>query len=576
MKFKHDIPFGAAIQPDGSTRFRIWAPSAETLDLAIAGSRRTMQADGGGWHTLTLNAPAGTRYRYVMPDGLHFPDPASRMQDGDVHSPSIVVDPLDYTWVNTDWKGRPWHESVIYELHPGLCGGFAGVQAMLPELQRLGVTTIELMPIADFPGRHNWGYDGVLLYAPDRAYGTPDQLKAMIDAAHGHGISVLLDVVYNHFGPDGAYIHVFANKFFREDLHTPWGAGIDFRRVEVRDYYLQNVVYWLMEYRFDGFRFDAVAAISEEDFLFDLARLARGRVEPGRHVALVAEHEFNRAALIGGPPRYDAQWTDDFHHAMHVLLTGETEGYYDEFEDATTHLRRVLAEGFAFQGEIPKGRDKPRGESSVDLPTTAFVMFLQNHDQIGNRALGDRLTGSVDKQALRSATALLLLTPFIPMLFMGEEWATKTPFLFFTDHHDELADMVRDGRRSEFGSFSAFKDESRRALIPDPNAPSTFESSRPEQTDPSQFERVRELIALRQRRIVPGLVGCRTTGAEIIGVGAVRASWRLGTGERLTVAINLGDSPAPVDFAADTLLYRAGECQNGALQPGAFVATLSP
>ncbi len=575
MKFKHDFPFGAAVQPDGTTRFRVWAPSADELGLVIDGARRTMVAQGDGWHALTAPATAGTRYRYVMPDGLHFPDPASRMQDGDVHDPSIVVDPHDYAWQNTDWNGRPWHEMIIYELHPGVLGGFRGVQDKLPELQRLGITAIELMPVADFPGRHNWGYDGVLPYAPDRAYGTPDDLKAMIDAAHGLGIAVLLDVVYNHFGPDGAYIHVFANKFFREDIHTPWGAAIDFRRMEVRDFYLQNVVYWLMEFRFDGLRFDAVAAISEEDFLFDLARLARGRVEPGRHVGLVVEHEFNRAALLGGPPRFDAQWTDDFHHAMHVLLTGETEGYYTEFEDATEHLRRILAEGFAFQGEVPKGRDKPRGESSVDLPTTAFVTFLQNHDQIGNRALGDRLTKSVDKPALRAAGALLMLTPFIPMLFMGEEWATQTPFLFFTDHHDELADMVREGRRSEFGSFAAFSDGTKRALIPDPNAPSTFASSVPERTELAHFDWLRDVIALRRRSIVPGMPGCRSEGAEALGHGAVRAAWRLGTGERLTVAINLGPEPVAAGLLEGDVLHREGELDHGALHPGGFVATLS-
>ena len=574
MRYKHDLSFGATIQADGTTRFRIWAPSAERLDLLIEGGRRTMDVEGDGWHSMTTQAPAGTRYQFVMPDGTHFPDPASRMQDGDVHDPSIVVDPFDYEWVNTDWKGRPWHESVMYELHPGAMGGFRGIQEKLPELQRLGITAIELMPVADFPGRHNWGYDGVLPYAPDRAYGTPDDLKAMIDTAHGLGICVYLDVVYNHFGPDGAYIHVFAREFFTEDQHTPWGAAIDFRRPQVRDYYLQNLVYWLMEFRFDGCRFDAVMEIKEEDFLFDLARIARGRVEPGRHVGLVVEHEFNRAALLGGPPRFDAQWTDDFHHTMHVLLTGEIEGYYEAFEDATNHLRRVLAEGFAYQGEVPKGREKPRGETSAHLPTTAFVIFLQNHDQIGNRAMGDRLTVSVDKGRLRAATALLLLMPFIPMLFMGEEWATEKPFLFFTDHHNELADLVREGRRSEFGAFAAFKDEGRRALIPDPNAPSTFESSIPEPSDPSQFDWMREVIALRQRRVVPGVPGCRSEGADIIGEKAVRAAWRLGTGEQLTVAINLGAQP--VAWATEgEVLHLEGSVQDGALQPDSFIATLS-
>ena len=400
----------------------------------------TMNFEGGGWHSLTVPAGAGTRYQYVMPDGMRFADPASRMQDKDVHDPSIVVDPTDFEWKTEDWNGRPWHEYVLYELHPGLMGGFRGIQDHLPELERLGVTAIELMPVADFPGRHNWGYDGVLPYAPDRAYGTPDELKSLVDAAHSLGIAVFLDVVYNHFGPDGAYIHVFARKFFRDDIHTPWGAAIDFRRPEVRDFFIQNTVYWLKEYRLDGLRFDAVGAISEEDFLFDLARIARGQIEPGRHIALVVENEHNRVPLIGGAPRFDAQWADDFHHCVHVLLTGEGEGYYDGFQDATNQLRRVLAEGFAYQGEVPPGGTAGRGDRSGGLPTTAFVAFLQNHDQTGNRAMGERLSVLAPPQAVRAATAMMLLTPFVPMLFMGEEFASTTPFLFFTDHHNELAD----------------------------------------------------------------------------------------------------------------------------------------
>ncbi len=573
--YKHDLPFGATIRPDGTTLFRVWAPSAERLDLAIDGTRRGMTHEGGGWYSLAAAAPAGTRYRYVLPDGLHFPDPASRMQDTDVHDPSIVVDPTDFEWQHADWRGLPWHELVLYELHPGLLGGFRGIEAYLPELQRLGVNAIELMPVADFPGQRGWGYDGVLPYAPDRSYGTPDELKSMIDAAHGLGIAVFLDVVYNHFGPDGAYLHVFARSFFRDDIVTPWGAAIDFRRGEVRDYFIQNAAYWLMEYRFDGLRFDAVHAISEEDFLFDLARIVRGRVETGRQVALVVENEFNRAALIGGPPQFDAQWTDDFHHCMHVLLTGESEGYYDAFQDATKQLVRMLADGFVYQGETMPGRTEPRGEPSGHLPTTSFVTFLQNHDQIGNRAMGERLSVLVEKQALRAATALLLLTPFIPLIYMGDEWASTSPFLFFTDHHDELADLVREGRRSEFKLFSGFQDEAKRARIADPNAVGTYAASAPDRTDIEHFEWLRALIALRHAHIVPGIKAARSAGAEMLAEGAVRAEWTLGNGQRLVVALNLGADPVDPRLADDATLFVEGDFQPGALGAGSFGAHLA-
>jgi maltooligosyltrehalose trehalohydrolase len=372
---------------------------------------------------------------------------------------------------------------VIYELPPGTFGGFDGIRAELPRLAALGVTVIELMPIADFPGQHNWGYDGVLPYAPDAAYGTPEALKALVDAAHGLGLMVMLDVVYNHFGPDGAYLHAYAKSFFREDLHTPWGAAIDFDRPEVQQYFEQNALYWLMEYRFDGLRFDAVHAIGSPAFLDQLAAFLRSGVEPGRYIHLVLEHEGNAARHLresATAPGFDAQWTDDVHHCLHVLLTGEDEGYYEDFRDPINQLARCMAEGFAYQGEISPHSGKPRGEPSGHLPSTSFVICLQNHDQIGNRAMGDRLTMLANPQGLRAATALLLLAPFIPLLFMGEEVFSKTPFLFFTDHNDELAELVRNGRREEFKHFAAFQDPERRERIPDPNAASTFTASIPE------------------------------------------------------------------------------------------------
>ena len=578
--FHHQLPFGAEIQPDGDTLFRIWAPSTPDLQLRIEDQLMPMRSEPGGWHSARTPAPAGTSYCYVMPDGLSVPDPASRLQKADVHDPSVVVDPGAYVWRHPDWKGRPWHETVIYECHAGLMGGFKGLEAELPRLASLGFTAIELMPVSDVPGQRNWGYDGVLPYAPDTALGTPDELKSLIDAAHGLNLVMLLDVVYNHFGPDGAYIHALAKPFFREDLKSPWGAAIDFRRPEVREFFEQNALYWLNEYRFDGLRYDAVSQIKEELFLVEMASKIRRNTDD-RHIHLTLEHEDNRAALIravDGDSLYDAQWTDDFHHAMHVLLTKETEGYYEDFVDATNLLVRCMAEGFAYQGQLSKHSGKPRGEPSGYLPTTGFIIFLQNHDQIGNRALGDRLTSSVAPETLRAATAFMLLTPFIPMLFMGEETASQTPFQFFTDHHDELAELVRTGRRSEFGAFAAFKDESRRAQIPDPNAPETYENSRPRPGDPDHPAWLTSILALRREKITPYIPGCRSIGAHAFAPGAIRATWKREDMKVLTVLLNLGEAhveptPAPQPTRGD-VIFSIGGATPGSLPPSSLVVLL--
>jgi len=573
----YPLPFGAELQPGGASRFRLWAPSVPHVVLERDGQEPLpMEAEDGGWHSLTCAAPAGTRYRYRMPDGLAVPDPASRQQSNDVHDPSVVVDPRAYTWRNTGWQGRPWHEAVVYELHAGVLGGFAGVRQRLRELRDLGVTAIELMPIADFPGTRNWGYDGVLPYAPDASYGTPDELKALVDEAHGLGLMVMLDVVYNHFGPDGAYLHVYAKPFFRQDQHTPWGAEIDFTRPEVCDYFCQNALYWLHEYRFDGLRFDAVHAISEEGFLRDLAATIRASTEPGRHVHLVLEHENNRAALLrtgADKPGFDAQWADDMHHCLHVLLTGESEGYYEDFQDATALLAECLRAGFAYQGQPSPHLQRNRGEPSGHLPTTAFVVCLQNHDQVGNRAMGDRLTTLADPGKLRAATALLLLCPFIPMLFMGEEQGATNPFLFFTSHNDDLAKLVREGRRAEFKHFAGFQDEVRRAAIPDPNAASTFDTSVPDRPGASIGGLIQALLELRRDSIVPGLPGCKSEEVTVLGTGAVRAAWRLGDGRRLILAFNLGDNPVPSGLPdTEPVVAVPAQAGRGDLPPGSLVA----
>ncbi len=490
---------------------------------------------------------------YRLGTGQSVPDPASRAQVDDVHGPSLVIDPESYHWQHPDWRGRPWPEAVIYELHVGTHGGFAAVQSDLDRLSEIGVTAIELMPINDFPGRRNWGYDGVLPFAPDTAYGTPDALKALIDQAHQRRLMVYLDVVYNHFGPDGNYLGAYAPSFFRNDVATPWGSAIDFRQQPVRRYFIENALYWLMEYRFDGLRFDAVHAIADPSFLDEMAAEIRRTVERGRHIHLMLENERNDAEHLR--QGFDAQWNDDAHHVLHVLLTGQSDGYYSDYKTEPAHrLLRCLTEGFAYQGEpSPYRKGEKRGTSCTGLPSTAFILFLQNHDQIGNRPLGDRLTTLADPATLRAAIALQLLCPNIPLLFMGEEHLSRTPFQFFTDHHGELAKAVREGRRREFADFTAFSGEK----IPDPNAPETFENSRPELRGNASLHR--ELLAVRHKSIMPRLAGTRSIGGSVAGPAAVIASWRMGDGATLTIATNLG-----------------GEDLRAAMPPGACLFSTHP
>ncbi|MGZ6176365.1 MAG: malto-oligosyltrehalose trehalohydrolase, partial [Candidatus Binataceae bacterium] len=469
------------------------------------------------------------------------------------------------------WRGRPWSETVLYELHAGTLGGFAGVARELPRLAALGITAVELMPVNDFPGARNWGYDGVLPFAPDHAYGSPDDLKALVDAAHGHGLMIFLDVVYNHFGPDGNYISSYAPQFFRPDVKTPWGPAIDFRNAEVRGFFTENALYWLMEYRFDGLRFDAVHAITEADWLDEMAARVRETVEPGRHVHLVLEHDGNVAEHLRRD--FDAQWNDDAHHVLHVMLTGEREGYYIDYaEKPAQRLTRVLAEGFVYQGEAsPHRNGEKRGTPSGDLPPTSFVLFIQNHDQIGNRAFGERLTALVDPRALEAAIALQLLCPQIPLIFMGEEDASATPFQFFTDHHGELAGAVREGRRREFASFAAFASPQRRACIPDPNAATTFEQSRPAPDaalGSSRRELYRRLLEVRRERIVPRLEGARALDAKVVGEAAVLARWRMGDGAVLTIVSNLGPASCALTTPSGELLFATGKSGDASAQNG--------
>jgi maltooligosyltrehalose trehalohydrolase len=578
--------FGARYNGDGTTTFRLWAPDVEAVRVEIAGGESVAMArDEDGVFAATVQAGVGTHYRYRVAGDVTAPDPASRAQHGDVDDDSVVVDP-QFSWDYPDWQGRPWTEAVIYELHVGAFGGYAGVTQQLPRLAALGITAIELMPVAEFPGRHSWGYDGVLHYAPDAAYGTPDELKCLIDSAHGLGLMVFLDVVYNHFGPAGNYLNAYAKSFFREDIHTPWGSAIDFRRPQVRRFYIENALYWLNDFRFDGLRFDAVSMIKDPTFLLEMStEIKASAAQAGRHIHLIVENENNESSILsqaGGDGKFDGQWTDDWHHCMHVLLTGETEGYYEDYDHAAQMLARCMAEGFGYQGEFSKHAKKPRGEISGQLPTSSFIIFLQNHDQIGNRAFGERLTTLVPAEKLRAAVLLLLLTPQIPMVFMGEEWGETKPFLFFTDHNDDLAEMIREGRRSEFGHFTAFKDPEMRDKIPDPNAHATFTAAVPQlPIAPTEEQLAMQglftfALQLRAKEIMPRLAATTSLGAAPLGSTGVRASWRMGDGAILTLAANFGGTELPCEPGPGALLLSAGAgpMTEGKLPPASAFAWL--
>ena len=544
---------------DGTdTEFRLWAPAERRIELQIDGGKTIAVAwvENGLRHTSVQTGP-GASYAFLIDGNRRVPDPASRLQDGDVADFSVVTDPDSYHWQCMDWEGRPWEETVLYECHVGLLGGFAGTAVHLERVARLGFTAIELMPIGDFPGTRNWGYDGVLPFAPDRAYGTPEELKSLIDRAHGLGVMVFLDVVDNHFGPDGNRIAEYAPQFFLSDMTTPWGAAIDFREPMVRRFFIENALYWINDFRFDGLRLDAVHAIRDDEFLMLLAEEVRESVGERRHVHLVVENGDNDAALLRDG--FHAQWNDDLHHALHVLLTGETGGYYADYALAPAGtLARALGEGFVYQGEPSAHRGERRGTPSEDFVPTAFVSFLQNHDQIGNRAFGERLIKLARPQALRAAITLLLLSPQIPLVFMGEEAGATEPFLYFTDHNPELAPKVREGRRNEFAKFREFSDPNSRARIPDPNAPETFERSRPT-FDGARAEEWNSLyttlLALRRTKIVPRLKCSRALGAEAIGAAAVVARWRLFDGATLVIAINVGREDVRAELPASVPIW---------------------
>ena len=579
IKRFHRMPFGAQVLKSGGVRFRLWAPALSQVSLRLDENELLpMQDIGQGWYELiTTRAHVGSRYRYQITDNLCVPDPASRFNSEDVHGCSTVIDASAFHWQDSEWHGLPWQESIIYELHVGTFtteGTFSALELKLDYLVELGITAIELMPLAQFPGNRNWGYDGTLLFAPHSDYGSPDELKRLIQSAHQKGLMVFLDVVYNHFGPEGNYLHHYAPQFFTERHHTPWGAAINFDGEDsrtVRDFFIHNALYWLEEYHFDGLRLDAVHAIldhSGSDFLLELSKVVRAKLGQERHIHLVLENDSNAAHYLeqdnNGRLYYEAQWNDDIHHASHVLLTGEREGYYADYHpNAITHLCRCLSEGFAYQGELSRYRGgQPRGEASGHLPPTAFVSFLQNHDQIGNRAFGERLSAMVGPEALTTATALLLLTPQIPLLFMGEEWGASEPFVFFCNFEAGLADAVTESRRNAFSRFTRFKDPATLYSIPDPSSEQSFISAKLNWMGLNHLPHSkwltlhRQLLALRRRIITPRLLGSHSTGSEVLSAEALWNDWLLGDGSQLTVIVNFGVTSVKLsELPAGELIY---------------------
>lgn len=574
---------GAHVNKDGTTCFSLWAPNARSVSIEISNENTVHELLKGddGWYKLTLNCGVGTAYKYIINNELHVPDPASRRQRDDVHGWSLVVDQT-YPWETITWRGRPWREAIIYEIHVGACGGFVQVEALLPQLADMGITAIELMPISEFPGTRNWGYDGVLLFAPESSYGTPEQLKHLIDRAHALDIMVILDVVYNHFGPDGNYLAHYAAPFFRTDIKTGWGDAINFEQPQVREFFIENALMWVLDYRVDGLRIDAAHAIKDKDFLRELSTRLRNAILPGRYLHLILENEDNQASLLG--TEFDAQWNDDGHNVLHHLLTSESEGYYADFSQSPTQkLARCLSEGFIYQGEYT-ARGRLRGEASSHLPPTRFVLFLQNHDQIGNRAFGERLLKLADRDALKAAVGLLLLSPMIPLIFMGEEWGCQTPFLFFTDHNDELAKAVCEGRRNEFASFAKFNDPHLREQIPNPNDIATFNNSIPAVTQEQEHEAWRnyyaQLIALRHKEIIPRLENARSVGTHIFQEGALVASWLMSDNNFLHIYLNLSGVSVTVSkpWNKTRLIFShpvlSAEYAHGILPPGSILVSM--
>jgi maltooligosyltrehalose trehalohydrolase len=569
--------------------FTVWAPAARSVALEIGGTRRALSPDADGYHAQQAAPPAGVDYRIVLDGERAVPDPRSERQAQGVHGPSQRLDHAAFAWTDAGFRPPPLASSLIYELHVGTFspeGTFDGAIARLGHLVELGVTHVELMPVASFPGDRGWGYDGVALFAPHETYGGPDGLKRLVDACHARGLAVLLDVVYNHLGPDGNYLGQFG-AYFNDAYSTPWGPAVNLDGPgsrEVRRFFCDNAALWLRDYHFDGLRLDAVHAFfdrSAEHFLEQLVReIAELEAALGRQLVLIAESDLNDPRLVrareAGGYGLHAQWSDDLHHALHAALTGERVGYYADF-GTLEHVARALTQAFVYDGRYSRFRGKDHGKSARGLSGHHFLGYTQTHDQVGNRAQGDRLGHLVSPERIKIASALVFCSPFVPMLFQGEEWNAASPFQYFTDHRDPgLARAVSEGRRREFEAFG-WKPEQ----VPDPQARSTFERSRLDWSELERpahrelFEWHRALIALRHGR--PDL-----SAGELLNVRVrhdEQAGWLVLERARTSVFANFSDAPQRVPCAGTTRVLLSSHADldfgtDSILLPGTAVAIL--
>lgn len=485
MTYRYNVSLGATYLGDGRCRFRVWAPLADSVAVHIVAPRERLEplarGERGYYYGELEGVEPGNLYLYLLDGRKERPDPASRYQPQGVHGPSQVVDPHAFAWSDSCWFGPAQQELIFYELHVGTFTLEGTFDAMIPHLEglrELGVTAVELMPVAQFPGSRNWGYDGVYPFAVQNSYGGPEGLMRLVDACHRCGLAVFLDVVYNHLGPEGNYLGDFG-PYFTDRYRTPWGLALNFDGAdsdEVRRFFIENALYWLTEFHIDGFRLDAIHAITDKGalpFLEELAAAVHRRAERlGRRVYVIGESDLNDPRVIQprvvGGYGLDGQWSDDFHHALHSLLTGERSGYYQDF-GKLVHLARAFREGYVYTGQYSAYRRRQHGDWPRLCDACQFVVFAQNHDQVGNRARGERLSTLVSFDGLKLAAGMVLLSPFVPLLFMGEEYGETAPFLYFTSHSDPtLVEAVRKGRLEEFAAFGC-EDE-----VPDPQDEATF------------------------------------------------------------------------------------------------------
>jgi maltooligosyltrehalose trehalohydrolase len=560
-------PFFGAVWRGGEAVIRVWAPQSASVELVLeharkASERFAMEKDSEGCFQVRLKtARPGGLYSFDVDGNGPWPDPASRYQPQGVHGPSQLVDPAEFSWSDAEWEGVSREKLVLYELHVGTFtpeGTFTATVKRLPLLRALGVTAIELMPVADFPGSRNWGYDGVALFAPARCYGAPDDLRRLVDTAHGLGLAVHLDVVYNHLGPDGSYLAAFSPLFFSQKHHSPWGAGINFDGPGsdvVRRIFIENALHWIHEYHVDGLRLDATHAIIDESPKHFLAQLTEA-VEAStqgqrRRVLIIAEDHRNLSVMATPRARggwgLDAIWADDLHHELHRCVTGEGDGYYADFTGNTSDVAATVRQGWFYCGQYAPYFGEERGTDPYGLPPSAFVVCIQNHDQVGNRAFGKRLNHLIDLASYRAVSIVLLLAPEVPLLFMGQEWASSSPFQYFTDHAPKLGQLVTEGRRREFARFAAFSDPAARERIPDPQDPSTFARSRLiwEEAEANPHAGVRRLYQqlLHLRSSEPALKNGSRAGFEVVPLGENGLLlWRQSGADRLLAVIQLRES----------------------------------